>query len=137
MSIYHHILNPKAAWNSHEATRDLRRTPELIPPMQPEYERAIHANIACVPLLDYTTAFWVRNNFEPVQGNFVATMYQFISTVEDSMKHPKASTLQKTLSALTAQAVELQIPYVKEGLIETDPLQPLILRTQDAQNGQW
>jgi len=137
MSIYHHTLFNRAAWDSHEATRDLRKNRWLIPPLHAENERAIHAEIAVVPLLDPVTALHVRNGFEPVEGNFVATMYSFIDTVESVLKHPKSSTLQRTLGALTAQAVEMQIPYVQDGLIETDPLQPVIVRTQDAQNGRW
>lgn len=137
MSIYHHTLFNRSAWNSHEATKSLRGNRWLIPPLEADAERAIHENIACVPLPDPVTGIHIRNNFQAVEGNFVASMYEFVSTVERVLKHPKSSTLQRTLGALTAQAVELQIPYVKEGLIETDPLQPLIVRTQDAQNGQW
>lgn len=137
MSIYHHVNYHRAAWNSHEATRDLRRTPELIPPLEKDAERAIHTGIAVVPLLDPVTSFWVRNNFEPVKGNYVASMYEYVSTLEDAIKHPKSSTLQRALTALTAQAVEMQIPFVREGLVETDPIQTLATRTRDMQNGQW
>lgn len=109
----------------------------MIPPLHAESERLIHAEIAVVPLLDPVSAIHVRKNFEPVEGNFVETMYNFVQAVETTIKHPKSSTLQRALGALTAQAVEMQIPYVQDGLIETDPIQPVIVRTRDAQNGHW
>lgn len=137
MSIYHHTLFNRSAWNSHEATKDLRNNRWLIPPLHSETERLIHAEVAVVPLLDPVSALHVRNGFEAIEGNFVGSMYAFIDTVESVIKHPKSSTLQKTLGALCAQAVEMQIPYVQDGLIETDPLQPLIVRTRDLQQGRW
>lgn len=137
MSTYHHTLFNRAAWESHEATKSLRNCRWLIPPLEAEAERQIHANIAVVPLLDPVSAIHTRKNFRPVQGNFVESMYRFITAVEQTIRHPKSSELQRVLGSLTAQAVELQIPYVQDGLIETDPIQPVIVRTRDAQNGHW
>lgn len=136
MSIYHHTLFNRAAWESHEATKSLRNNRWLIPPLESHVERQIHADIAVVPLLDPVTAIHVRRDFEPVEGNFIATMYSYIRSVETAIKHPKSSALQKTLGALSAQAVELQIPYVEEGLTE-DPLVPSLTRTRHLKKGTW
>ena len=136
MSIFHHVLFNRAAWDSHEATRSMRNERWMIPPLEGHVEQRIHAEIAIVPLLDPTTAIHVRQNFEPVEGNHVETMYNFIRSVEAALKHPKASALQRTLGALTAQAVELQIPYVEEGLTE-DPLVPSLTRTRHLKRGTW
>lgn len=137
MSIYHHTLFNRAAWESHEATKSLRNNRWLIPPLECQVERQIHADIAVVPLLDPVTAIHVRQDFQPVEGNFVASMYSYIRSVENAIRHPKSSALQKTLGALSAQAVELQIPYVEEGLIEDDRLQPLQTRSRELRRGEW
>ena len=119
MSIHHHVLFNRNAWESNPATKALRNCRWLIPPLQSEIEKQIHKEVAVVPLLDPVSAFHVRSDFRPVEGDFVGSMYSFITTVEKTLKHPKTSVLQRTLGSLTAQAVELQIPYVKEGLNES------------------
>lgn len=136
MSVFHHTLFNRAAWDSHEATKALRNNRWMIPPLEAHVERRIHAEIAVVPLLDPQTAWFVRRDFEPAEGNHIETMYNFIRTVENTLKHPKASTLQRTLGALTAQAVELQIPLVEEGLTES-PLVPSLTRTRHLKRGHW
>lgn len=137
MSIYHHVNFYRAAWNSHEATKHLRAIPELIPPLEKAAELACHKAVAIVPVPSPQSAFFIARNYEPVKGNYVASMFAYVSTLEDAIKHPKASTLERALTALTAQAVEMQIPYVKEGLVETDPIQTLATRTSDFQQGSW
>jgi hypothetical protein len=77
---------------------------------------ALHKAIATVPLLDQYTAQAVHREFVPVEGDYIATLYSLVRTIDQSLKHPKVTELQRDVGQLTMQALEMQVPFIREGL---------------------
>lgn len=88
-----------------------------MPPLEDPPHIALHRDISTVPLLDHHTALRVHRNFEPVIGDYVASIWSLMKTIEQEIKHPRASEIEQGLGNLAIQALERQIPYVKEGLV--------------------
>ena len=112
----HHVNFTRRVHESMETTRCLRRNHWLMPPLEDPSHVALHKEISTVPLLDPHTAMRVHREFEPVEGDYVASIWAYLRTIERAISHPRAGHLEKSLGALTMYAVERQIPFIKEGL---------------------
>jgi hypothetical protein len=113
----HHLLFDRAAWRSSDVRVDLRENRWLIPPIDVETHQELHKAVAVVPALDFYTAARVRRDFEAEPGQFMQNMDLLQLAIEDALKHPRSSGLQRDLGALTIQAIELQKPFIEEGLV--------------------
>ena len=86
------------------------------PPLEDAPHIALHKEIATVPLLDQYTAQAVHREFYPVEGDYIGTLYSLVRTIDQALKHPKVSDLQRVVGHLTMMALELQVPFIREGL---------------------
>lgn len=99
-----------------ETTKCLRRNYWLMPPMEDAPHIALHKEISTVPLLDPHTAMRVHREFQPVQEDYVASIWAYIRCIDRAIRHPRAGELERRLGELTMFAVERQVPFIKEGL---------------------
>lgn len=113
----HHTLFTRRTQESMETTKCLRRNYWLMPPLEDAPHIALHREISTVPLLDQHTAMRVHREFNPVEGDYIASMWSLMRSIESAIKHPRASEIEKGLGNLAVYAIERQIPYVKAGLV--------------------
>mgnify|MGYP000894121300 CR=1 FL=1 len=113
----HHINFTRASHESMETTRCLRRNHWLMPPMEDPPHIALHQTISTVPLLDPHTAMRVHRTFEPVEGDYIASAWAYMRSIEQAIRHPRAGELEKRLGELSMYAIEQQIPFIKAGLV--------------------
>jgi hypothetical protein len=113
----HHVLFDRAAWRSSDVRRDLREDRWLIPPITRDAHQELHKAVAIVPALDWNTLARVRRDFESTPGDFIRSIGDFCISLEESLRHPRETELQRALGELTIQALEEQIPFIEEGLM--------------------
>lgn len=112
----HHILHTRQSWQSREEATYLRQQPLLIPKMDNEVHNELHANCPEVPLLGAYALREVANNFER-GSNPIETLCKLIWSIDNASRHPKAHRIERQLARLSASALELQLPYLREGIV--------------------
>ena len=116
MSRGHHVLFTRPTWSSQETTKHLRNHHWLIVPLHNAEHQALHNAVTTVPLLDHQTAKRVDRDYHPIRGSYIGSVFELMHVIEDAFKHPRASELEKALGQLTVHALEMQIPFIREGL---------------------
>jgi hypothetical protein len=113
----HHILHHA---KQHEATPDNHwlRTKALgmIACMDIDAHDALHKACPGVPPLDIWTAQRVRRLYVPNPNPLIA-IENYMRAVETASDHPKSHFIERQLSDLAIHAVDLQRPFIREGLI--------------------
>jgi hypothetical protein len=116
-SAKHHILFHKTLWKPTEQARSLRNQPLLIPRIDSEVHSALHREVSIVPLPDYNTLSRVQSDYRPFKDHITA-MNGLMIAIQENLRRPRVDHLQRALGELTIHAIELQIPYIIEGLVE-------------------
>lgn len=113
----HHVQFPRALHEAHPDTKDIRRNQWLIPEIDIDVHTALHGLIAIVPVLDRYTAARVRRDFVPIKGSYIGSIHELMSTIDEASRHPKAGPIEFSNAQVAIHALELQIPFIREGLI--------------------
>lgn len=113
----HHILFNRQEWSLRKEARMLRNNPELIPLMDYDIHRELHKECPPVPLLSQHVLNLVMNGFKAVPGDTLATMGNLTTSIAEALESPHIHELEREMGGLTIRAIELQRPFVKEGLI--------------------
>lgn len=111
----HHCLHFRSDWTSRKEAHYLRGRPQHIPHIPRETHVELHANCPQVPLLGFYALREVANNYEQREG-VIQSIEALILAIEKAAKSPRAHRIEKELALLAAQALELQLPYIKDGL---------------------
>lgn len=114
----HHIVNNRLEWSLRPEAKQLRETPSLIPRLERPLHEQIHRDTPAVPLLGYHTLRRTLNTFEPTNDT-LETMSNLMLSIEDASLHTKAHYVERELAMLAVYAIDLQRPYIKEGLTNT------------------
>lgn len=112
----HHILHHKQEWTLREKAELLRESPPLIPSIPREVHNEIHANCPPVPLLGYHALARTLSSYVPLWGDTLGSMDNLMFAMEEAQSHPRAHAIERDLAELAIQAVDLQRPYIREGL---------------------
>lgn len=115
-----HVLFTRRTWESQQDTKKLRGNRWLIVPIDPDVHDEKHEAVSTVPLLDHFTARRVRAIFEPVPNDYIASVESLLFAIEEATLSPKAQEVERRLGELTIFAVEIQLPYLRKGLIPED-----------------
>lgn len=115
----HHTLFCGSPWESMPQTRKLRRLPSLIVPMDKQVEEALHQEISTIPVLDHFTAVHTYNNYE-ASNTYIGSIHNLMRAIEIGSNHRKSTRLEKQLAQLTIYALELQVPFIREGQLRQD-----------------
>lgn len=113
----HHVLFDRSAWRSSDVRRDLRETRGLIVPLRLDAHQELHKNVSMVPLLDWRTAYKVRRDFEAEPGQYVQNLGALCLNIEEQLRHPRTSDLERACGELTVQAIQEQIPFIQDGMV--------------------
>lgn len=113
---YHHILHHRALHETHKESRSLRRALGMIALIDHDSHDELHRACPGVPPLDIFTAQRVSKLFTPHPDPLKA-IDRFSQSVETAMLHPRSHQIERQMAGLTIEAVRLQIPFIKGGLI--------------------
>ena len=100
-----HTLRPDA--------KKLRETPSLIPRLERELHNELHRNCPVVPALGYYALQRVMREFYPARDT-LTSVENYIEAVDIASMYPKTHPIERDLALLHIEAIELQIPYVRE-----------------------
>ena len=112
----HHILHHRKLHEANPDSKLLRNALGMIAVMEVFAHRELHEACPGVPPLDLWTAQRTRANFRPAQDPLKA-IDNYLLAVQTAIKSPKNHPIERELAELNMLAVELQIPFIKEGLI--------------------
>lgn len=112
----HHILHDRLEWSLRDDANKIRELPPLKPRMDIEVHRALHKSCPSVPLLGRHALNLVRRDFYPSRDTF-ASLDDLFFAIENAGRHPKAHSVERNLASLVIGAIELQIPFIREGII--------------------
>lgn len=115
----HHILHERKGWEARPQGKELRSTPSLVPAMDRETHNALHAACPEVPMLGYYALVRILKTFQPTYDT-LDTMDDLLYSINEASKHPKAHDIERQLCQLALQAVDLQRPFVREGIVVPD-----------------
>lgn len=117
METAHHILHNRKEWTLRPEARKLRETPSLIPVLGTwAIHKELHDNCPPVPCLGYNGLLQAYKNFEPTDDTFTS-VDNLLFAIEKASHHPKAHPVERELAQLAVEAIDLQRPYIKEGLL--------------------
>ena len=116
----HHILHYAAEWKLRKQAEGIRENRWLIPPMYSDVHTELHRDCPPVPLLGYHALQRMEKIFEPMPGDYDRTLDQLLFAIEEANEHPRSHQIEKDLGVLAIQAVELQRPYIQEGLVRDE-----------------
>ena len=111
----HHIMHEAASHNSRAESRYLRNQPTLIPRIDRLAHNEIHDVCPAVPLLGSYALQSVVRTFEPGRDTF-ESVSNLLSSIELASRHPKSHRIETELAQLSIQAIEMQMPFIKDAL---------------------
>lgn len=112
----HHILHLRQEWTLRSNAERLRESPPLVPEIPRDIHEEIHANVPPVPLLGHHALAHIVKAYEPVRGDTLTSMDNLLFAMEAAARHERAHPIERNLAELAIQAVDLQRPYIREGL---------------------
>ena len=112
----HHILFSRQTWETYEQGRSLRATRSLIPLIDREAHIELHKAVPILPVLGYYALCAVRKGFHTTHDTY-KDIDQLQALIQATNEHPKAHPIEKGLAELANHAIDLQKPFLREGLI--------------------
>lgn len=113
----HHVLFNKREWESRPQYRELRQNSGLIIPIDRDVHNELHRSVTQVPVLGYYGIMSVHKEFYRGRTH-LDTLDNLLFALEKVEDSPRLSDLDKALAGIALQAVEIQRPFIVEGLIE-------------------
>lgn len=114
----HHVLHEEWTWNANKWAHDLRVTPSLVVTMPTEIHRELHAACPHVPILGSYALQAVNRLFVPSHNrDTLKDMDSLQVAIDKASKSPRAHMLERDLAGLAIEAIDLQKPFIREGII--------------------
>lgn len=112
----HHILHVGREWSLRPEPRKLRELPSLVPNIDRGVHDELHNHCPAVPVLGICAMQRIAQEVRDT-GDTYKTLDQLFLAVERAGRHPKAKPLERELGQLMIHTIQLQIPYIREGMI--------------------
>jgi len=113
----HHVLFNKREWESRPQYKELRENPGLIVPIDRDVHNEIHRNVSQVPILGYYGILAVNREFYRGRTH-LDTVDNLLFALEKTSEYERLSDIDRSLASIALQAVEIQRPFIIEGLVE-------------------
>jgi len=113
---YHHILHHRALHESNKDNKKLRQSMGMIALIDYDSHDDLHRACPGVPPLDIYMAQRVNKLYQP-HPDPLKGIDRLSSAIETASQHHRAHPIEVQLAGLTLEAVRLQIPFIKGGLI--------------------
>lgn len=112
----HHVIFPDRQWNVYDETKKIKSCQWLIPPIGIDYHDNIHQAVGMVAVPNHMMANTILKHFEPVVGDYLATMDALMFAIQDTIKPYRYSSIEYNLGRVIIQGIEEQKPFVEWGL---------------------
>lgn len=112
----HHLLHSRIDWQARPDAATLRNTPALIPRIDRDVHKELHRDTPLVPLLGFHALRRTVKYFEPVYDDPLESMDELMGAMEQSGRDIRSHQIERELVRLAVWAVEVQKPYVREGM---------------------
>lgn len=112
----HHILFNRQEWELRSESKLLRQTPSLIPRLDREVHEELHRACPAVPILGYYALFRTLRSFEE-SDDTLESVDSLMFAIEAAGNSPKAHPIERSIGELAVQAIDLQRPFIREGLV--------------------
>lgn len=112
----HHILFDRSNHEANKDNRQLRRSLGLMVRLDVFSHRELHRECPSVPALGSYMAQSVRSRYIP-HGDPLRGMENYMFAVEEAAKNPKAHQIDRELGQLVIMAVDIQRPFIRQGLV--------------------
>lgn len=113
----HHLLFPRVMWEAQKPVKELRQNPGLVLPLERDVHDSLHRHIGLVPVLNFMLAEQVLDRFEPDE-DAMRTVDNLLLCLNGVAWHHRTHPVEHQLLQLTELAIDLQRPYVKEGMLD-------------------
>lgn len=113
----HHLIHSKRDWSTRPETLIIREHPSLIPRIDRDTHEALHRACPPVPLLGYHALLRTIRLWTPHEDT-IRSMDNLMFAIEEASWHPKSHPIESALAELAIQAIDLQKPFVRSGLME-------------------
>lgn len=94
----------------------LRGIPSLIPTIDREVHEELHRECPPVPLLGAHALRGVLNRFTPT-NDVLRDMDGLMSAIEQSTRDYRFHPIERELAGLAIEAIDLQRPYIIDGIV--------------------
>jgi len=108
----HHVLFTNKTWSAQKPTRILRQNQWLRVPLDRDTHEALHKEIATVPLPTQFMAEQVLAEFEPVEGDYMATIDNLRFAFQEASKSPRVHYVEKRMGGLIIETLGLEKVYL-------------------------
>ena len=112
----HHILHYNEYWRANKDNNKLRSKQGLIAPIEVAVHRELHRECPAPPPLDVFTAQRVNRLYVP-HPNPLQGIDNFRFAVEQAIRDPRSHDIERQVGMLAIEAVTLQLPFIREGLV--------------------
>ena len=113
----HHLLFPKRLWRAQKPTRELSGQFWLKVPLYDDAHAELHANVSSVPVPDWNIGEIILRQIEPVVGDYFKSVDNLLQTIDRVSQNHRSDPVQRNLGQLMIMAIDLQRPYVVDGLV--------------------
>lgn len=111
----HHIMFNRREHEARGEYMAIREMPGLIPPIDVEAHNELHANVSFVPTIGYYAAVRVLAEYNDSQ-DYLQNVDNLLFALDRAANAKKAKTIERDLCRLAIKAVDMQRPFIKEGL---------------------
>lgn len=84
--------------------------------MDSEVHRELHREVPLVPLLGYYGVMAVEREFSKGR-DYLGTVDNLMSALDKTSHNERLSRIERSLSSLALESVEMQRPFIEDGLI--------------------
>lgn len=112
----HHVLFEHSTYRSNQWGNRLRGIPSLIPKLDRDAHEALHRDCPSVPMLGHQALARTVQCFEPT-GNTFTDIDRLQGALERATRG--SHDIERGLAELAVMAIDLQKPYIKEGIWKT------------------
>lgn len=111
----HHLLFDRQEWSLRPEGILLRENPSLIITMDRGVHMELHRKCPSVPVLGRFALYRAARDFRPTDDK-LESVDNLLFAIDKANKSPKSHSLERSLGELTMQAIEMQKPYLIEGM---------------------
>lgn len=115
----HHILHYGEYWIANKNNRKIRQSLGMMALMEINAHRALHAACPAPPPLDPFTAQRTARLYVP-HPNPLIGVDNFRFAVEQAIRQPRTHDIESQTAMLAIEAVTLQLPFIREGLVSDE-----------------
>ncbi len=114
----HHTQFPACLHNAVPPLARIRQDYRLIVPLDRTTHDALHKELPLVPPLSFHLANRALNNLQDYlfTDDYVRNLDNYQRSIEDAMKHPRATRIERGLAELTMHALDIQKPFIRGAL---------------------